>query len=92
MSVGDVIKRERLRLRLTYDEVGYAVDRVGTCVCNWERGRGYPHITSVPKMCKRLNITPNQLFEWDESEPKNDEELINEIQMLIARRRGKREN
>lgn len=88
MSIGDVIRRQRLALELTQEQLGDLMFHTGHCICFWEKNRSSPSPIEIPRLCKSLNITPNDLFEWEEK-PKTDEDLLNDIYMLIARRRGK---
>ena len=89
MSVGDVIRYERIRQQITLEQMGEELFKVHTAICAWEKGRTKPSINDVPRICKLLSITPNHLFEWVEVEEKTNDEFLEDLEALIRRRRGK---
>lgn len=50
----------------------------------WTRGRCYPSIKSLMKLCEIFNVTPNQLLGYEES-PKITEQRLEEMQKTVDR-------
>ncbi len=66
LKIGEVILRERRKLKMTQDELARALDVSAQAVSNWERG-GYPDITLLPKIANYFRITVDELIGNDEA-------------------------
>lgn len=90
MSVGDVIRFERERLDLSRRELGDMINKSMGAIQSYELNISSPKSNQITDLCKALGVSPNDLLEWQGGDKyTTDNEIINEIQMLIARRRGK---
>lgn len=59
------IKNFRKFKGMTQEELAAKVDKTKNVISNWERGDNSPDVDSVERICKALNVTPNQLFGWE---------------------------
>ncbi len=66
LKIGEVILRERRKLKMTQEELARALDVSAQAVSNWERG-GYPDITLLPKIANYFRITVDELIGNDEA-------------------------
>lgn len=64
-TIGENIKNYRTFRRMTQVELGTAVGRSKNVVSNWERGDNTPDLDTLEKICRVLNVTPNQIFGWE---------------------------
>jgi transcriptional regulator with XRE-family HTH domain len=60
------IKRERQRLKLNQEEFSKLIGSDKYQYGRWERGAGDIPSNFVKKICLVTNITPNDLFGWDD--------------------------
>ena len=83
--VGGEIKRRRLMLGISCEELARAVDCRYTSVYNWERGICSPRLKTLPKLAKALHITEMELlYPSDDEYPvsKLSEKVVQEIKRL----------
>lgn len=66
-SVGENIKNFRNWRGITQQELADYLDRSKSVISNWEHGTNSPDVESCRKMCKLLNVTPNELLGWEMS-------------------------
>jgi len=59
------IKNFRNFRGLTQDDLAAFVGKTKNVISNWERGDNKPDVECVEKICKALQVTPNQLFGWE---------------------------
>lgn len=64
-TIGENIKNYRTFRKMTQVELGAAVGRSKNVVSNWERGDNTPDLDTLEKICRVLNVTPNQIFGWE---------------------------
>lgn len=64
-TIGENIKNFRVFRKMTQVELGTAVERSKNVVSNWERGDNTPDLDTLEKICRVLNVTPNQIFGWE---------------------------
>lgn len=83
MLINDNIKKRRLTLGLTLEEIAKAVGTTRQTIQKYESGI----ITNIPsdkieRLAKALNTTPAYLMGWDEKESTNNSELDSQIEDL----------
>lgn len=61
------IKRFRKFRGLSQAELGEMIRRSKNVVSNWERGENEPDLDAIAAACKALDVTPNQIFGWEEN-------------------------
>ncbi len=66
LKIGEVIFRERRKLKMTQEELARSLDVSAQAVSNWERG-GYPDITLLPRIANYFKITVDELIGNDEA-------------------------
>ena len=59
------IKNFRKFKGMTQEELANKIGKSKNVISNWERGDNSPDVDSIEKICKALNVTPNQLFGWE---------------------------
>lgn len=60
--VGANIKRLRLALDLTQEELGKRLREGKDVICHWERGRYSPTLEKLPKVAKALGVSVEELL------------------------------
>jgi transcriptional regulator with XRE-family HTH domain len=58
------VYRRRRHIGLTQAEVADLCGISGETVSRYERGTACPSVDRIPKLCKALGVTPNELFGW----------------------------
>lgn len=68
MSVlSENIKKFRIFRRITQQEVANSLGKSKGVISNWERGDNQPSPDEVEKLCSLFNVTPNEMFGWEEN-------------------------
>lgn len=68
MSVlSENIKKFRIFRRITQQEVANSIGKSKSVISNWERGDNQPSPDEVEKLCSLFNVTPNEMFGWEEN-------------------------
>ena len=60
------LKWTRKKRRLSQIELSNLLGVGSTSIGNWESNRTTMPAEIVPKICKELGISPNELFGWEE--------------------------
>jgi transcriptional regulator with XRE-family HTH domain len=68
MNIGENIKNFRTFRGFSQQEIADKLDKTKSVISNWERGANSPDVEACEKLCKILNVTPNELFGWDKNE------------------------
>lgn len=85
MALGKNIKRARLNLKLTQDELSEKINISTQLLKDIEAGRRLGSLTTFINLCFALDTTPNQiLYELFEQKQKYDEDLVFRINKLSA--------
>lgn len=71
LKIAESILRERRKLKLTQEELAYALNVSPQAVSNWERG-GYPDITMLPRIANFFKITVDELIGNDDAAKQAD--------------------
>ncbi len=56
----------RLMRGLTQQEIAAKLGKSVNAVSSWELGNTSPPVDEIIELCKVFDVTPNQLFGWDE--------------------------
>ncbi|MCR5669666.1 MAG: helix-turn-helix domain-containing protein [Butyrivibrio sp.] len=67
-DIGKNIRKYRTFRGVLQQKLAEDLGRSKSVISNWERGENFPDIASCMQLCKILNVTPNQLFGWEENE------------------------
>ena len=65
MSFSENLKIFRKQKGLSQKELSQKLDVDQTNCSVWERGICYPKVSTLLKICDILEVTPNQLFDYD---------------------------
>ena len=65
-KVGEFIQQRRKALGLTQKELADKLGISDKTVSKWETGKGMPDISSIPELCKILNVSINELLLGEE--------------------------
>lgn len=64
-TLSENIKKFRLKISLTQDELAQRLGKSKNVVSNWERGDNRPDADSIELMCKIFEVTPNDMYGWE---------------------------
>jgi len=67
MKLNENIRNFRKFRGIKQQELADALGRTKSVISNWERGANSPDLESCEKMCRIFNVTPNELFGWEEN-------------------------
>ena len=67
MNINENIKNFRTFRGIKQQDLADLLGRSKSVISNWERGENSPDLDSCEKLCKILNVTPNQLFGWEKN-------------------------
>jgi len=70
--VGQRIKYLRLRLGASQSDLGNALGVTFQQIQKYERGVNDPSLIGFAKICQALNVTPNELLDFDDPPPRPD--------------------
>ena len=65
---GDLIRKRRIQLGLTQEQLGRSLGVTKAYVTHWEAGRIRPDLNLVPALCKKLGITLSAFFQVPEED------------------------
>jgi transcriptional regulator with XRE-family HTH domain len=61
-KIGSVIRMQRVKLGMTQSELGTALGLTFQQIQKYEKGSNAVASTRIPDLCRKLGITPNDLF------------------------------
>lgn len=64
--IGEKIKSFRKQKKLTQDQLGQLVDLSGVAIMRYEKGQREPNRETIEKIATALEVTPSQIYGWDE--------------------------
>lgn len=80
MDVGIRLKKYRERSRMSQKELAQLINIDNTLLSHWERGKNKINVDKIPAICEILNISPNDLFDFnEEASLKAEEKRLVEI-------------
>lgn len=85
-KIGENIRNFRKFRGIKQQDLADMLDRTKSVISNWERGANFPDVETCEKLCKILQVTPNELFGWEENkEYLNYQRRVYEYQLRIER-------
>lgn len=66
-KIGENIRNFRKFRGIKQQDLADMLDRTKSVISNWERGANFPDVETCEKLCKILQVTPNELFGWEEN-------------------------
>ena len=66
-AINENIKKFRIFRGIKQNGLAKMLGKSKNTISNWERGDNDPDPDTIEKICKILDVTPNQLFGWDEN-------------------------
>lgn len=66
MNISQEIRKRRLALNMTQEQVATRLGVSAPAVNKWERGASYPDITLIPALARLLNTDANTLLSFEE--------------------------
>ena len=79
MTVGDKIRHYRKAKGLSQKELGKLSDTAETTIRQYEGGKRTPRIEQIEKIAKALELSPNDLMNWDSADT---EKLSKEVEAI----------
>ena len=67
MELHKNIRNFRTFRHITQQKLTDYLGKTKSVISNWERGENSPDVEACEKMCQLFNVTPNQLFGWEEN-------------------------
>lgn len=68
-TFGPRLAQFRFERQLTQRQVASRIDQDVACISFWETGTRLPNIVNMLELCQALDISPNELLDWQPSEP-----------------------
>lgn len=66
-KIGENIRNFRKFRGIKQQDLADMLNRTKSVISNWERGANFPDVETCEKLCKILQVTPNELFGWEEN-------------------------
>lgn len=93
-KLNENIRKFRIFRQITQAELATRLGKTKNVISNWENGLNSPDPDTIEMICNILNVTPNQLFGWEEmpeyikfeeymEEKKNDLSILEEEEQNI---------
>lgn len=67
MELVENLKKYRMFRQITQQQLANILGKSKSVISNWERGENFPNPHECEQICRVLDITPNQLFGWEEN-------------------------
>ena len=67
MSISEQLKIARKQAGLTQDRVSEITGINKKTISNWETGTSRPDVDNVGVLCDSYKISPNEIFEWNDT-------------------------
>ena len=84
-KISENIKTFRNMRGLTQTELAVLLHRSVGAVSNWEKGVNCPDVDTIEEICRILEVTPNEIFGWNDSEEQHQYlEELNEARIYIC--------
>lgn len=64
-KINENIRKFRIFRNIKQSQLADLLGKSKNTISNWERGDNDPDPDTIEKICKILNVTPNQLFGWE---------------------------
>lgn len=84
-TLSDNIKNFRKFRLMTQKELAFKLGLTTTTIANWEQGNANFSVDTLVKLCRVLNITPNQLLGIDNCEEYEDYQELHQQDTRIKR-------
>ena len=92
-NLGENIKNFRTFRGISQEILANKLGKTKSVISNWERGANAPDPDSIELLCKYLDVTPSQIFGWEENkEYEAHAKRLNEIKAQIEDLRKTKEN
>ena len=66
VHIGDKVKRARMRLAIRQDELARMAGITPTTLSRIERNESEPHVSTIRRLAKALDVTPADLISEDD--------------------------
>lgn len=73
MNIGDVIKKNRLKLKKSQEELSTELGLTKSTISMYETGKRLPKHSLVPRLCLALDINPNTLYGFNKKNISSEE-------------------
>lgn len=67
MKLNENIRNFRRFRNMSQADLAKKISKSKSVISHWESGENSPDLDSCEKLCKILNVTPNQLFGWEKN-------------------------
>jgi len=91
LKVGKFIKRKRKEMNLTQSELAEKLNITDRAISKWENGNCMPDVSIISELCGILNVTINDLFSGKKVDMKNNEKILEENLLEMARIKEQRD-
>lgn len=76
ISLGERVRFERERLRLTRPELAKMIGVSLSALQGWETNEREPQASMIIKIAETLDVTPNYLLTGEQSQPKSENGIV----------------
>ena len=85
MKINDIIKKKRITLGMTQEQVADYLGVLTPAVNKWEKGGCYPDITLLPALARLLKVDLNTLLSFnDDLSEKEIGNFLNELYEVVS--------
>ena len=85
IKIGKFIQEKRKEKNITQSELAEKLRITDRAISKWENGKCMPDVGILPELCEILNITINDLFSGEIVDMKNNEKILEENLLEMAK-------
>ena len=85
IKIGKFIQEKRKEQRLTQSDLAEKLNITDRAISKWENGNCLPDASTMPELCKILNISINDLFSGEIVDMKDNEKKLEENLLEVVR-------
>lgn len=91
IKIGKFIGKKRKEKNITQSELAEKLNITDRAVSKWENGVCMPDVSTIPELCKILDITINDLFSGEVVDMKNNEKMLEQNLLEMTRQKEERD-
>ena len=91
IKIGKFIAECRKKNKLTQMQLAEKLNITDRAISKWENGICMPDVSTIPELCKILNVTINDLFSGEVVDMKNNEKILEQNLLEMTRKKEERD-
>ena len=91
IKIGKFIQEKRKEKNITQSELAEKLYITDRAISKWENGICMPDVSTIPELCKILNVTINDLFSGEVVDMKNNEKILEQNLLEMTRKKEERD-